>query len=118
MKISSLHNYRVTRWAILVLFVSYFSGISFFTHSHVVNSVRYVHSHPYKRGEEQKKPHSQNELILLDFFYHTTITNRVVPCYDLADHSVPRIIAYIGKTEDRVPLQRQNNTLLRAPPAA
>ncbi len=33
-----------------VLFISYMAGITLFTHSHVVNGVTIVHSHPFKKG--------------------------------------------------------------------
>ena len=34
------------KWFLPVLFISYMAGITLFTHSHVVNGVTIVHSHP------------------------------------------------------------------------
>ncbi len=36
---------------LLLLFVSYFSGISLFTHTHVVNGVVIAHSHPFAKDK-------------------------------------------------------------------
>ena len=40
------------KWFLPVLFISYMAGITLFTHSHVVNGVTIVHSHPFKKGGE------------------------------------------------------------------
>ena len=40
------------KWFLPVLFISYMAGITLFTHSHVVNGVTIVHSHPFKKGSE------------------------------------------------------------------
>ena len=36
------------------MFISYMAGITLFTHSHVVNGVTIVHSHPFKKGSEHR----------------------------------------------------------------
>ena len=36
------------KWFLLVLFASYVTGILFFTHTHVINRITYIHSHPFK----------------------------------------------------------------------
>ncbi len=40
---------KIMRWFLPVLFISYMAGITLFTHSHVVNGVTIVHSHPFKK---------------------------------------------------------------------
>lgn len=34
-----------------VIFITYFASITFFTHTHIVNGVTIVHSHPYQQGD-------------------------------------------------------------------
>lgn len=46
-----------------LLFITYLGGITLFTHSHVVNGVIIVHSHPFK-GE-----HEHTEVQLETIFY-------------------------------------------------
>lgn len=38
---------RIVSALLLTLFLSYQAGISFFTHTHTINGVVIVHSHPY-----------------------------------------------------------------------
>ena len=48
----------------LALFLSYFSGITFFTHQHVIDGEVVVHSHfikhPFSRSQSQLPDHSHN----------------------------------------------------------
>jgi len=60
---------------LLILFLGYYSSITFFTHSHIINGVTIVHSHPFnsdKGGDSSGSPHSGKELqiiqLLSDFF--------------------------------------------------
>jgi len=60
---------------LLILFLGYYSSITFFTHIHIINGVTIVHSHPFnsdKGGESSNSPHSNKELqiiqLLSDFF--------------------------------------------------
>ena len=53
-----------------VLFISYMAGITLFTHSHVVNGVTIVHSHPFKKGSEHSHTTVEFQLLhLLLLFY-------------------------------------------------
>ena len=38
------------RYFLLLLFLGYYGSITLFTHTHIVNGVTIVHSHPYKSG--------------------------------------------------------------------
>lgn len=60
---------------LLILFLGYYSSITFFTHTHIINGVTIVHSHPYKSGPKSgtsNSQHSDKELqiiqLLSDFF--------------------------------------------------
>lgn len=43
--------------ALLMIFLSYFASITFFTHTHVINGVTIVHSHPFAEDNEGKPLH-------------------------------------------------------------
>ena len=52
------------RWFLPVLFISYMAGITLFTHSHVVNGVTIVHSHPFKKDSPHSHTTVEFQLIL------------------------------------------------------
>ena len=56
-----------------VLFISYMAVITLFTHSHVVNGVTIVHSHPFKKGSEHS--HTTVEFQLLHLLNHVLTTD-------------------------------------------
>lgn len=55
--------HKIARYFLPVLFISYIGCISLFTHSHVVNGVTIVHSHPYKPGTEHGHTTAEFQLI-------------------------------------------------------
>ena len=53
---------------LLFLFLGYYSSITFFTHSHIINGVTIVHSHPFnsdKGGDSSNSPHNGKELVVI-----------------------------------------------------
>lgn len=50
-----------------LLFVCYWGGITLFAHSHVVNGVIVVHSHPFKGGHSHSRA-SMETIFFLDHF--------------------------------------------------
>lgn len=67
----------ILKVALPVIFISYFCSITFFTHSHVVNGVTIVHSHPYTTDENgnPNHGHTSTEVQLihaLSVFFVTT----------------------------------------------
>ena len=52
------HLIHILKLFLPLIFIAYLGGITLFTHSHVVNGVIIVHSHPFK-GEHQ---HTEVEL--------------------------------------------------------
>lgn len=56
-------KYRLAGMVLLLVFASYWCGITLFTHSHVVNGVIVVHSHPFKAG------HTHTDAQLETIFY-------------------------------------------------
>ena len=55
------------KWFLPVLFISYMAGITLFTHSHVVNGVTIVHSHPFKKGSEHSHTTVEFQLLCILF---------------------------------------------------
>jgi len=56
------------RCLLLFLFLGYYSSITFFTHSHIINGVTIVHSHPFnsdKKGDTSTSPHKGKELVVI-----------------------------------------------------
>lgn len=60
----------IAKYLLPILFVSYIGCISLFTHTHVVNGVTIVHSHPYKPGAEHG--HTTAEFQLIHTLSHIT----------------------------------------------
>lgn len=50
-----------------LLFVAYLGGITLFTHSHVVNGVIIVHSHPFKSEHEHTETQIETIFFLSSF---------------------------------------------------
>ena len=59
---------RSIRLLLLILFLGYYGGTTYFTHVHIVNGKTIVHSHPFnkeKGNDPSKQPHSGKELLLI-----------------------------------------------------
>ncbi len=55
---------------LLFLFCSYFGSVTFFHHTHIIDGITVVHSHPYKSqsGEDPvKHKHSKSGFLLIQF---------------------------------------------------
>jgi len=68
------------RYFLLILFLGYYASISSFTHTHIVNGVAIVHSHPYNPFSKDKPvnhQHSANEFVLIHLLSHflTTVSS-------------------------------------------
>ena len=74
---------NIIKFFLPVLFISYMAGITLFTHSHVVNGVTIVHSHPFKKGSEHS--HTTVEFQLIHFLNHVLVTdNGLTPLFVLS----------------------------------
>lgn len=59
---------QVVKWFLFALFIGYYGSILLFTHTHVIDGVTVVHSHPYKPVSESATSnhnHSSNEIFVL-----------------------------------------------------
>ena len=97
-----------------LLFVMYSVGNILFTHSHVVDGVVIVHSHPGKTGHS----HSQQGLQTIFNLTHYAAFDRVVPQFLLT----PLLIFLAALLPPALPAKcvadRSQANGLRAPPAA
>lgn len=54
---------RITDWFLLLLFASYFAGVNFFPHTHLIDNHFVTHSHPFSSAENHQ--HSANGFELI-----------------------------------------------------
>jgi hypothetical protein len=60
--------------SILSIFLTYYASISFFSHTHIVDGVTIVHSHPF-----QTQQHSGKDVVLLQLLSHFLSPGVAVP---------------------------------------
>lgn len=98
-----------------LLFIGYIGSISLFTHTHVVNGVTIVHSHPFKSGTSHQHNAAQLQLI------HTFTTVLIPDLHIGTPLVIPGFILlciFLFKKESNNPIRFLHHiTLLRAPPA-
>ena len=99
-----------------VLFISYMAGITLFTHSHVVNGVTIVHSHPFKKGSEHS--HATVEFQLIHLLNHVLVTDSgLIPTFAVAALSLLCILFICSQIEP-YHCSCPGVISLRAPPVA
>ncbi|MCD8261023.1 MAG: hypothetical protein LUD15_05635 [Bacteroides sp.] len=76
MKQTYLHTIR---YGLAALFVSYVAFVSLFTHSHVVNGVAIVHSHPFDKDGEHH--HTEAEFQLIHSLSNIEIDQAISPSF-------------------------------------
>lgn len=83
---------RLSGFFLVLLFCGYLGSVTFFPHTHIVDSVSIVHSHPYKSLPENDPAdhhHTKNEFLLIQFisgfittlpvlFFGTIITRKIL----------------------------------------
>jgi hypothetical protein len=81
-KISLKRIYKkITGYFLLILFLGYFGSITFFSHTHIVDGVTIVHSHPYKSHSGNipfNHNHSKNGFIFIQFISHFIVAAPIV----------------------------------------
>jgi len=66
---------------LVILFCGYLGSITFFSHTHVVDGMTIVHSHPYKSqpgSDPVNHNHSKNGFILIQFISNFIVTAPIV----------------------------------------
>ena len=96
-----------------LLFIAYLGGITLFTHSHVVNGVIIVHSHPFK-GQ-----HEHTEVQLEPIFYLASFVSSSLPLLPVAAtvFLVLLCVLSILTTECIKCVKLRGGICLRAPPS-
>lgn len=96
-----------------LLFIAYLGGITLFTHSHVVNGVIIVHSHPFK-GQ-----HEHTEVQLETIFYLASFVSSSLPLLPVAAtvFLVLLCVLSILTTECIKCVKLRGGICLRAPPS-
>ena len=108
---------NIMKWFLPVLFISYMAGITLFTHSHVVNGVTIVHSHPFERAADGTYHHHSSLSEIQLFHLLTTVHVQdgaihslllqiyVTPNYKIIDNPVypDYLVPVLGKLSLRAP---------------
>jgi len=91
---------------LLMLFLGYYSSITFFTHSHIINGVTIVHSHPFnsdKGGGSSNSPHSDKALLVIHLLSELITTifaiSFAILILRILLHKLPRISIKNGYAE-------------------
>lgn len=97
-----------------VLFILYMAGITLFTHSHVINGVTIVHSHPFKKGTEHS--HTTVEFQLIHLLNHVLVTDSGITPLFVATFFSLLCILITHPREVSYAFSRPGVISLRAPP--
>ena len=104
------------KWLFPLLFTLYVSNITLFTHSHIINNVRYVHSHPFKIGDSPSHQHTTNELELLDRLFNSSFTSNILPDINLTSDISGKRFLYTDLYQQIHFIDPASSLQLRAPP--
>lgn len=104
---------HILKFFLPLLFLTYWGGVTLFTHSHVVNGVIIVHSHPFKAGHQHTESQAET-IFFLDHYVASSVPVLLV--------AVPCFCALLGllvvARTSRLCLRRPDDGIrLRAPPA-
>ena len=95
-----------------LLFLTYWGGVTLFTHSHVVNGVIIVHSHPSKAGHLHTEGQAET-IFFLDHYVAPGVpmTLATIPCFC----ALLGLLVVLYRTRLCLPRMR-DGICLRAPP--
>lgn len=108
------------KYLLLILFVSYYSGITLFYHAHLVNGEIIVHSHPFVNSKNKQSPfqphsHSSASYFLIQQLMQTNWESS--PDIPQIPGPVMVLREYkIGYTSTFIPSGSYSYAQLRAPP--
>jgi hypothetical protein len=72
---------HIIKYLIIIFFSGYYSSISFFPHSHIIDGIKVTHSHIYNPFNQEEIPdhqHTQNEILVIDMLSHFVTTTIIV----------------------------------------
>lgn len=89
------------KMAILAIYAAYAGSITFFTHTHIINGVTIVHSHPFESDESGNSSHTHNgatiQLIQVLSSYYTD-GGQIVDQFTITD--IPEVAELTLKIPD------------------
>lgn len=77
--IKEKRHIKFMRFFLPILFIFYFGGITLFTHTHVVNGVIIVHSHPYKAEHTHTAQQAETIFFLSSLYTYGDIPQPLTP---------------------------------------
>lgn len=103
---------NILKWFLPLLFIAYLGGITLFTHSHVVNGVIIVHSHPFKGAHEHTE--AQVETI---FFLSSFVASSLPAVLFAAPAFLVLLCVLVVPAVERIKYVKARGSIsLRAPP--
>lgn len=105
---------RLLKVFFLVLFVGYMGNLSFFMHSHVINGVTIVHSHPFAQDSDHE--HSTSELQLIHQLNTFTLPEIRIETIQLTVFQPLLYRLCPGRLQTKFSSFGYRTTRLRAPP--
>lgn len=109
---------KYLKWLLPVLFITYYSSISFYMHVHVEHGVTIVHAHPFKNlpGAQEHHHNSLAEIQLFHLLTTVHVEAGAVHPLQLQFYALPlyEIMEYPVYPDHLVPIL--GHLSLRAPP--
>ena len=104
---------------LLILFLGYYGSITLFPHSHIVNGITIVHSHPYKQGNGSNSsnlPHTGKELLIIQVLSEFISTAVILAVTVFILRCLARDLSVRFTTVGYAEAGGNGNNSLRAPP--
>ncbi len=108
-----IRDIQFLRLPLMALITAYLVGITFFTHTHIVNHELITHSHPFK---DSKHSHSEKEFQFIQDITHFSTTTNIVPQFHF--DNIETILSVLNTTcfQNKIYPIPYSLPALRAPP--
>ncbi|MDR2232873.1 MAG: hypothetical protein LBE56_07095 [Tannerella sp.] len=117
---TGLHHIKKTlSFLLITLFLSYYAGTTFFSHSHVINGATIIHSHPHAESHHDTAGgnHTEHSITLIAQISHVDCTN--LACTDIFyTPNIPQTRNIDIATTHTTNTVYLNTLSLRAPPSS
>lgn len=74
--INTNYMFKYIKWFLLVLFITYYSSVAIFMHTHIEEGAVIVHSHPFSKSTDGT-PHHHQSLAEILFFHNLSTINTI-----------------------------------------
>lgn len=109
-----IRDIQFLRLPLMVLITAYLVGITFFTHTHVVNHELITHSHPFKDG---KHSHTEKEFHIIQDITHFSSTTNIIPKFHFENIQTVLSVLNTSCFQNKIHQLPYSLPALRAPPA-